>query len=1490
MRSTWLVSFGVFSTVLPLATFGAPAFPTPATQSLLAANQPGLKALVASGGSEGIAALFGVPFATDSDPQTSTDAFVNTWLFGPQNPHKDALGVDNLDLDPTPVNTINIRNNRYKVFTYVQRIEGLQVHNSVVKIPVLLGASEKIGYIGTRLFQSPDGPLPADVLTEAAQAIAVVQAAYPQLTDFADTQKVIFQDDAGEYHRAWRLRGWNDTQAALYFVDTNSGLVVGNRTKSYSADLSGTVRGYATPCTACADPDCCPSDSPNSDPELYPAIMTLGGIRVTVQDGANQLVTHTLDNGTYSFTGLSGSDVDISADLTGHWVSVRNSPNAPPGVVDLEVNSNDVPPALGAGDLTFNVPPGYPNWPPTTDTGQVNAFLAIHRTHDWLTDLQDTFTGIDENVLCQVNGGPACNAGYIGGYPPLIELGGVFAECSSAASLSVGSHEAGHWILDRISGYADQSLTFHEGVADTISTLVTGSPCFGGYWQTSECVRYIEAIPSGPGAFNCGPEGCQVDLNDSRCDGPPGTPPDHYCLGQALSGAFWDLRKATPAADQIFADFLFITDGLLDESVLAEVLVADDADGDLSNGTGHCKEILCAFVGVGQGAGVPSACLATLAECQAMIGESDPGHGWTNPMATGSGVDVQWVGDVALPAPTSADFDLHYEIIPPMVTLKTTRTQGGDRIVAWFVGREDTFGSPLPIGVVRAEWNVTGVAENIIVNIGETGLGRPRCASISVVDIPAQGPNVWSDLIFEVEGDLLARATCEDNSSGAGGLVSGGFAGTASGVISAGVGQEGGSATVLTVANGLYNSHINSFASNASIEIAAPQPAHPSILKVDGALNGSITASATLRGEIRAGASSSGSITVDGDIVSPFPMSIYIDGDMSGDILATGAIDGGVTVTGTFTGNICGSNLSPDQDLPDHIDLTFGAGARVCGTIIMLNPPAAAIAPHDVRKNRYVSFLPNNPAVLDIAFRIKKKIQGVYVPIGWVGIPDANGNAKVETDPIYRGWPETVVHVGDCEVIPVADYELDATADGLRYSAPMEVGTILLPNLNLKLWGDLVGVNNGTQWTAPNQFTNVNDILAVLAYISNATIKPTFQRANLQAISSADSCLNPFVNTADVLVCVRAVAGDSYGAPATTKITNASLCHGACCNTATDDCVNDVASCSCMGANEVFTGGASCENLEPACVEMLMGGGGMEQGMGGGFGPEGYSSAVVFGLTSAPYQIDAGAAATVEATLDADHEISAVQVSLDVESSGTTTGTITREAIAINSARNDYIFHGYGTFLPTSVPDNFAGSVVSSGQAVYAGEGEYLTEYTLRASSNAHGVFAVTVAEGTPGAERSFVLDAAGDPISQDASVVAYIRVGVECTQDIHCDDEDGCTTNACVNNVCTYTPLICNDNNGCTTDSCVNDQCQYTPVVCNDNNVCTSDACVNHACAYTPVASGTACNDGLYCTLTDTCNGSGTCVGSSTSPCVSPNPKCCEATDSCHPKLYQCP
>jgi hypothetical protein len=226
-RRVCLVLF--FSALLPGNSSRA-VVPTAATRALLDAT-PGLRVTVEN---ERLSALYGVPFASDSDPGTTTDDFVNAFLAQ----HADALGVDGVQL--TLRNKHLLGSGKLTVYTYSQVIEGLPVHGSVVKITVLMGTTEKIGYIGMRLVPLPAAPLPADQLN-ADQAVAAVAqtAAYANLATSGTAEKVIFEDAVGSLHRAWHFLARSEKEAYYFFVDTNTGTIVAAEDASRHADPGG---------------------------------------------------------------------------------------------------------------------------------------------------------------------------------------------------------------------------------------------------------------------------------------------------------------------------------------------------------------------------------------------------------------------------------------------------------------------------------------------------------------------------------------------------------------------------------------------------------------------------------------------------------------------------------------------------------------------------------------------------------------------------------------------------------------------------------------------------------------------------------------------------------------------------------------------------------------------------------------------------------------------------------------------------------------------------------------------------------------------------------------------------------------------------------------------------------------------------------------------------------------------------------------------------
>lgn len=104
----------------------------------------------------------------------------------------------------------------------------------------------------------------------------------------------------------------------------------------------------------------------------------------------------------------------------------------------------------------------------------------------------------------------------------------------------------------------------------------------------------------------------------------------------------------------------------------------------------------------------------------------------------------------------------------------------------------------------------------------------------------------------------------------------------------------------------------------------------------------------------------------------------------------------------------------------------------------------------------------------------------------------------------------------------------------------------------------------------------------------------------------------------------------------------------------------------------------------------------------------------------------------------------------------------------------------------------------------------------------------------------------------------------------------------------CSYTAVTgnCVDDLACTDmDTCTSGTCAGTPRVCNTPpNVClvTAGTCQepSGACVYAPrIAGSRTCDDGVTCTINDTCDGDGGCIGT---PVTCPAPTQCQVSNGC--------
>ena len=214
--------------------------------------------------------------------------------------------------------------------------------------------------------------------------------------------------------------------------------------------------------------------------------------------------------------------------------------------------------------------------------------------------------------------------------------------------------------------------------------------------------------------------------------------------------------------------------------------------------------------------------------------------------------------------------------------------------------------------------------------------------------------------------------------------------------------------------------------------------------------------------------------------------------------------------------------------VPDECDVAGGTSPDVNGNGVPdeceVVPAVEAAPPHNARKNRYVSFDPSNSGI-SVAFQIEITASSQFPDavgvLGWVGQPGENDVARFVGEPFFStDWP-TVVHVADCEVVPVATYEIRATASGNTFAQPLEVSTIAEPTP--KKWADVVGSFLGAQWEPPNGVVNMDDVMAAVQKFQQLPSAPPMSYVDVD-----DQVPNMVLNMTDIQQIVAGFKGEPY--------------------------------------------------------------------------------------------------------------------------------------------------------------------------------------------------------------------------------------------------------------------------------------------------------------------------------------------------------------------------
>ncbi|HEX2691616.1 MAG TPA: hypothetical protein VHN14_33625, partial [Kofleriaceae bacterium] len=297
-------------------------------------------------------------------------------------------------------------------------------------------------------------------------------------------------------------------------------------------------------------------------PAAYATLLVDG---VTVTTGGDGVVTWP-----------SASPATVRSGLSGPFVAVTNKPGA-----------------LVADPLSLPVG-GSVTWKHADEEmldAQLDAFIYANQAKQFTkARLNPTLAYLDQLLSVTVNDSPGqCNAFSTGDdihfFPKTL------GTCENTGRMAdVVYHEFGHSMHRHslIPGVGQFNGSMSEGVADTLAVAMLGDSGIGrGFFLDNRPLRELN-----PTRKKVWPKDADGEVHDE---------------GEIYGETMWDLRRnleASMGTTAGFAQFLTIYYGTVQRAVdipscFAEALVADDDDGDLTNGTPHSCDIITAFAAHG---------------------------------------------------------------------------------------------------------------------------------------------------------------------------------------------------------------------------------------------------------------------------------------------------------------------------------------------------------------------------------------------------------------------------------------------------------------------------------------------------------------------------------------------------------------------------------------------------------------------------------------------------------------------------------------------------------------------------------------------------------------------------------------------------------------------------------------------------------------------------------------------------------------------------
>lgn len=552
----------MWAAVLAVGFVGGGALAADSPLDELLKARPGVQAFEWEGR---LSRLYGSPMSTGTDPEDSAWSFLER--------HAAVFGVELTDLYQSPTADglafqpvmYNRQSGDYKFFAiyFTQMRNNVRVHDSNLTLVVRNDRAERYPVVlaVNNLKNLSTFEQPQNVLTQ--MDVRNLGNPYPAVDE---PQQVIFVDERGEQAQAKlaytyvsetgrpelgisigidglpRQGGYDKRRI---FVDAVTGAIIHQETMVHAVDVTGNVKGKATPGVL--------PDKTNNPPVEAP----LPNVTVQILTG-NSANTNAQGNFVISHGG--SQQVTVRSRMVG------------PSLLNGVVNSGG-----GAIVIDLNVlPPGPANFmhndvPAEFNTAQVNAMLHTSMIHSRVIEINPSYPQVNRAFTANVNLTSTCNAFYNGSSINFYRRGG---GCWNTAYSTVVHHEYGHKLV----GDAGTSQgAYGEGMGDVMGIVMTENPITGeDFFENGNDIRDARAGRTYP---------CTGEI--------------HFC-GQVLSGCAYftqeALRLTEPSeyrnilADLAINSILFRPSGI-SPAITIDWLTLDDNDNNLGNGTPHYNEI-----------------------------------------------------------------------------------------------------------------------------------------------------------------------------------------------------------------------------------------------------------------------------------------------------------------------------------------------------------------------------------------------------------------------------------------------------------------------------------------------------------------------------------------------------------------------------------------------------------------------------------------------------------------------------------------------------------------------------------------------------------------------------------------------------------------------------------------------------------------------------------------------------------------------------------